>query len=343
MDPSATMQRSIQRVGRHAPGDETQEIDTVGGQRRAARHGASTESPRGAPGNVCRGGVHWKGRDGSGPGRGFGKGWTLRPYRSIECIMEETEAAEAPSSHTGVREFQTDPSMLEAPAEEPAVVLMKPTPKIKSKEKGKAMRPVRNLLPDHVDQSTMGVDPREPSGPAPGSSAPACIRRKLSLKGPRAVASILSNPRRTRLLHHHRRPGPGLAGAAAVVSSGSAEETCSVPVQPFAHQMGFGDILLAQEAIQRHRRVWWVAVPGACAVHAPPNRRAIHVIHPVDAQRRFPLRVKDHAQLPVSLIPPKATSDLSSTVMRMAETMETGDAGTLIPAGRPFNTMSLRA
>ena len=91
---------------------------------------------------------------------------------SIEYIMEETEAAEAPSSHTGVREFQTDPSMSEAPAEEPAIVLMKPTPKIKPKEKGKATRPVRNLLPDHVDQSTMGVDPREPSGPTPGSSAP---------------------------------------------------------------------------------------------------------------------------------------------------------------------------
>ena len=60
------------RVGRHAPGGETQEIDTVGGQRRAARHRASTESPRGAPGNVCRGGVHWRGRDGSG--FGFGKG-----------------------------------------------------------------------------------------------------------------------------------------------------------------------------------------------------------------------------------------------------------------------------
>ena len=61
------------RVGRHAPGGETQEIDTVGGQRRAAWHRASTESPRGTPGNVCRGGVHWRGRDGSGPGRGFGK------------------------------------------------------------------------------------------------------------------------------------------------------------------------------------------------------------------------------------------------------------------------------
>ena len=30
--------------------------------------------------------------------------------------------------------------------------------------------------------------------------------------------------------------------------------------------------------------------PEACAVQAPPNRRATHVIQPVDAQRRFPLR-----------------------------------------------------
>ena len=58
-------------VGRHAPGGETQETDIVGSPRRAARHRAATDAPRGAPGVVCRGGVHWRGRDGSGPG--FGK------------------------------------------------------------------------------------------------------------------------------------------------------------------------------------------------------------------------------------------------------------------------------
>ena len=58
-------------IGRHAPGGETQETDIVGGLRHAARHRAATGGPRGTPGVVCRGGLHWRGRDGSGPG--FGK------------------------------------------------------------------------------------------------------------------------------------------------------------------------------------------------------------------------------------------------------------------------------
>ena len=171
MDPSATMQRSIQELEGMRQGARRRRLILL--EANAAQHGIELPQDLREELQATYAEAESTGGDEMDLDLDSARVDPSTSSPSMEYVMEETEAAEAPSSHTGVREFQTDPSMSEAPAKGPAMVQMKPTPKIKSKEKTMAVRPVRNLLPDHVDQSTMGVDPREPSGPPPASSAPA--------------------------------------------------------------------------------------------------------------------------------------------------------------------------
>ena len=476
MDPSATMQQSIQQLEGMRQGARRRRLILL--EANAAQHGIELPQDLREELQATYAEAESTGGDEMDLDLDSARVDPSTSSPSIEYIMEETEAAEAPSSHTGVREFQTDPSMSEAPAKGPAMVLMKPTPKIKSKEKAKAERPVRNLLPDHVDQSTMGVDPREPSGPTPASSAPTrrgkrrwastgwmtWIARRfggawtaqasgasdppdtpvtlfcLLCQKYVTEAHLMSEPHEANMqgftqtiskegLHvtqnpvdwatweqalaepeqlelgvtegkarsvvalgpsEFPQPNPKETTAAAPASPGPGPSTMVVEIDESDEDWGewrptTGVPAPTTPAHPEHPPISMTQPPGEpvspTAEHrrgpeprhakstlrvTPPWRESLsnlgyhgpylqlHLSTPGHTseglQALGPLResflrtqVKDHAQLPVSLTPPKATSDLSSTVMRMAETMETGEAGTLVPAGRPFSPMSLRA
>ena len=301
------------------------------------------------------------------------------------------------------------------------------------------MRPVRNLLPDHVDQSTMGVDPREPSGPTPGSSAPTrrgkrrwastgwmtWIARRfggawtaqapgdsnppdtpvcllcqkyvteahlmsepheanmqgfthvISKEGLRVTQNpvnwatweeALAEPEQLELGVKARSvvalgPSPKKTTAAApaipvVVEIDESDEdwgewrpTTEIPAPttpphpkdpPISMMQPPGEPVSPTAVYTEHRRgpspgmrrAWRDSLSNL-GYHGPhlqlhlstPGHTAegLQAVEPLSFLR---MQAKDHAQLPVSLIPPKATSDLS---------METGEAGTWIPAGRPFN------
>ena len=462
------------RVGRHAPGGETQETDNVGGQRRAARHRASTGSPRGAPGNVCRGGVHWRGRDGSG--FGFGKGGpfdlisfdgvrhgrdgsgggTVVPhwgegipngsfdvrgssqgtrYGADEADAEDQIQGENHGRETGA-ELAAGPCGSIDHGSRSSGALRPPAGIVSASTEGKTALGVGRLddvgcssVRRSLDGTSFGSQRLTGyAGDAVLSPVPEiCHRSPLDERATRSQHAGLhadhlqgGPPRdtepgglghmgasscRTRAAGTWRDRGQGsLSGYAGTERVSSAEPegnnrgstgepramvveidesdedwgewrpTTGVPAPttpahpehpPISMTQPPGEPVSPTAVYTEHRRGPEPRHAKSTLRVTPPWRESLsnlgyhgpylqlHLSTPGHTseglQALGPLResflrmqVKDHAQLPVSLTPPKAASDLSSTVMRMAETMETGAAGTLAPTGRPFNPMSLR-